>query len=326
MQTTPVANQPGQRPVLQTAKSVRKSRLFLCFVVVITFFVLELLTLHGLKARRVDASTITGPEMTDAVMPAPAPLPSDDQIMNFAYFIDQGDMNSTLRLNNNLLGPMTATVTFFNIHGESFTAPVLTLPPQDVQRFRIADLTTNAPGDFHSGSVQVAYHGPAMAVTGQISVASASSRVIFESFPTMAMGFASTRLDGIVWISDAGTQASAALTNTTTDVLTVNLGSATSIKSLTLNANETNIVDLKDFLPNRQDVRAAHIRIEHNGTPGAIIVTGFAVNEKTGFSCNLPFIDRATAKTAHLAGAHVRFGRPGSNEGFPAGRDSTRRC
>ena len=79
------------------------------------------------------------------------------------------------------------------------------------------------------------------------------------------------------------------------------------------------MVDLKEFLANRQDVRAALIRIEHNGTPGAIIVTGYALNEKTGFSCNLPFVDRATAKTAHLAGAHVRFGRPGSKEGFPAG-------
>jgi len=159
MRTTPVANQPGQRPVLPRPRSVRKSRLLLFFVVVITFFVLELLAPPGLKARRVDASTITGPEMTGAVMPAPAPLPSDDQIMNFAYFIDQGDMNSTLRLNNNLLGPMTATVTFFNIHGESFTTPILTLPPQDVQRFSIAELTSNARGDFHSGSVQVAYHG-----------------------------------------------------------------------------------------------------------------------------------------------------------------------
>jgi hypothetical protein len=291
----------------------------LLFVAVITFFVPALLTLHGLKARRVDASTITGPEMTGAVMPAPALPPSDDQIMNIAYFTEQGDMNSTLRLNNNLLGPMTATVTFFNSHGEWFTAPLLTLPPQDVQRFRIADLTANASGDFQSGNVQVFYHGPAMAVTGQVTVASSSTHLIFESFPTMSMGFASTRLDGIVWTPDAGTQASAALTNTTTNMLTVNIGSAANTQSLTLRAHETRVVELKDFLLNRQDVRAALIRIEHNGTPGAVIVTGFALNEKTGFSCNLPFIDRATAKTAHLAGAHVRFGRPGSKEGFPAG-------
>jgi hypothetical protein len=319
MPTIPVANQPGQDPVRLASRSVRKSRLFLLFVVVITFFVPALLTLHGLNARRVAASTITAPEMTGALMPAPAPPPSDDQIMNFAYFIEQGDMTSTLRLNNNLPDSTAATVTFFNSRGELFTAPPLTLPPQDVQRFRIGELMANAPGDFHSGSVQVFYHGPPMAVTGQVSVASASSHLIFESFPTMSMGFASTRLDGIAWIPDAGTQASAALTNTTTDMLTVNIRSAANTQSLTLNAHETRVVDLKEFLANRQDVRAALIRIEHNGTPGAIIVTGFALNEKTGFSCNLPFIDRATAKTAHLAGAHVRFGKPGGKEGFRAG-------
>jgi hypothetical protein len=285
MSTIPVASQPGQDSVHPASRSVRKSRLFLLFVVVITFFVPALLTLHGLKASRVAASAISSPASVDAIQ-ASGLLPSDDQIMSFAYFIEQGDMNSTLRLNNNLLGPMTATVTFFNSHGESFTPPVLTLPPQDVQRF---------------------------------SVASVSSHLIFESFPTMSMGFASTRLDGIVWIPDAGTQASAALTNTTADTLTVNIGSAASIKSLTLNAHETRVVELKEFLANRQDVRAALVRIEHNGTPGAIIVTGFALNEKTGFSCNLPFVDRATTKTAHLAGAHVRFGKPSSKEGFPAG-------
>jgi len=188
MSNIAVASQPGQDSVRPVSRSVRKSRLFLLFVVMITFFVAALLTLHGLKARRVVASTTTGPEMTGPLMPAPSPPPTDDQIMSFAYFIEQGDMNSTLRLNNNLLGPMTATLTFFNIHGESFTPSVLTLPPQDVQRFSIAELTSNARGDFHSGSVQVFYHGPAMAVTGQISVASASSRLIFESFPTMSMG------------------------------------------------------------------------------------------------------------------------------------------
>jgi hypothetical protein len=87
------------------------------------------------------------------------------------------------------------------------------LPSQDVQRLSIAGLTANAPGDFFSGNIQVAYNRPPMAVTGQVSMASAAHHLIFESFPTMAMGFASSRLDGIVWVPDAGTRASAALTN-----------------------------------------------------------------------------------------------------------------
>jgi hypothetical protein len=159
MPTIPVANRPGLDLLRLASRSVPKSRLFLLFVVVITFFVPALIALHGLKAGRVDASAITSPASSDAVIQAPAPQPSDDQIMSFAYFIEQGDMTSTLRLNNNQLDPMTATVTFFNSHGESFTAPLLTLPPQDVQRFPIAELTANAPDDFHAGSAQFSIRG-----------------------------------------------------------------------------------------------------------------------------------------------------------------------
>jgi hypothetical protein len=43
------------------------------------------------------------------------------------------------------------------------------------------------------------------------------------------------------------------------------------------------------------------------------------LNEKTGYSCNLPFVDRSTAKSTTLAGAHVRFGLANAREGFPPG-------
>jgi hypothetical protein len=228
--------------------------------------------------------------------------------MSFAYFIEQGDMVSTLRLNNNLPQVTEATVTVFNSQGQSFSAPV-SLPPQDVQRFSVAELTANAPGDFHSGNIQVAYYGPPMAVTGQVSIASTNGHIIFESFPTMAMAFASSRLDGIAWVPDAGTRASAALT--------ANVVAGVTIKPVTLGAHETRVVDLTDSLDKRPGA-AVLMHIDHSGTPGAVIVNAFAINERTGFSCNLPFIDRATAKTTRLAGAHVRLGKPDRAEGFPA--------
>ena len=187
MPTISVVNQPRKRHGRLASSAVRQSRLLLFLVIVITLLAPVLSTLHSFDARRVDASTTPAPETGPRVTPTPPP--SDDQIMNFAYFIDQGDMTSMLRLNNNLLEAATATVTFFNSRGESFTAPPLTLPPQDVQRLPVAELTANAPGDFHSGSVQVFYHGPPMAVTGQVSVASATSHVMFESFPTISSRF-----------------------------------------------------------------------------------------------------------------------------------------
>jgi hypothetical protein len=64
METIPVVNQPGKDPVRLASRTVRKSRLFLLFVVLITFFVPALFRLHGSNARRVAASTMTAPEMT----------------------------------------------------------------------------------------------------------------------------------------------------------------------------------------------------------------------------------------------------------------------
>jgi hypothetical protein len=44
---------------------------------------------------------------------------------------------------------------------------------------------------------------------------------------------------------------------------------------------------------------------------------------RKGSSSNILFVDRATAKTTHLAGAHVRFGEVHSKEGFPQGTKFT---
>jgi hypothetical protein len=61
------------------------------------------------------------------------------------------------------------------------------------------------------------------------------------------------------------------------------------------------------------------VSIQHDASPGAVMVTSFAVNEETGFSTNFPFIDRATLVSTKLAGAHVRIGMPSPAEGFPSG-------
>ncbi|HWO00613.1 MAG TPA: hypothetical protein VNS63_15245 [Blastocatellia bacterium] len=315
MPTIRVVNQPNKRHGHLAFNAIRESRWVVLSVVVITLFGPALLTLQGLDARRVNASpTMTG----GAVMPAALP-PSEDQTVHIPYFIDQGDMTSTLTLNNNMLNASEATVTVFNSKGESFTAPTITLPSQNIELFNLRELTAAARGDFHSGSVRVSYHGPSMAVTCQVSAASAIRHVAFESVETSPMEFASSRLDSIAWARDEETRASAALTNTTTGTVTVNLNAGASVKSLTLSAHETQVIELREFLENRQGATATVIHIEHSGIPGAIIATGFALNEKTGFSCNLPFVDRAAAKTSQLAGAHVRLGRAAEKEGFPAG-------
>jgi hypothetical protein len=123
MPTIPVLHLPGKDHHRPAARSVRKGRLLLLLIIVITCFGPPLLTLHGLKADRMEAAAAA--PQTPGTAPPPAPPPSADQVMSFAYFIEQGDMTSTIRLNNNLPDVTEAIVTIFNHQGQAFTAPTL---------------------------------------------------------------------------------------------------------------------------------------------------------------------------------------------------------
>jgi hypothetical protein len=138
------------------------------------------------------------------------------------------------------------------------------------------------------------------------------------------MDYSSTHLDSIISVPDRDTRAKVALTNTTNDELIATIISNQEgdrkVKPVTLGPRETQVVDLKEFINSDKVAPAVTlVGLEHNGAPGALITTGFALNEMTGFSCNLQFVDRSTAKSSHLAGAHVRFGLADEREGFPRG-------
>ncbi len=268
------------------------------------------------------------PDSSPMILPAPAVRtvsrtpPGEDNYVRIPYFTELGGMTSILTLNNNMPETSIADVTIFNSKGEPFVAPPIGLRSQTAARFSLRELTRDARGDFNSGSVQVFYHGPSMAVTCQLSVTSESKRISFESVEASAMEFESSTLDGIVWSPDDGTRPSVALTNTTPNDLSVTMtaGQAQDRKArtITLDGQQMRIIDLREFVESKRGASAL-IKVEHSGAPGALVATGFALNQQTGFSCSLPFIDRSTAKTTHLAGAHVRLGRADAKEGFPSG-------
>jgi hypothetical protein len=232
-------------------------------------------------------------------------------------------MTSILTLNNNLNEEATATVTLFNMRGQALTIPPIHLAPQLPARFDLGQLADRA--DFESGNVQIAFNGISMGITSQVSLISAAHRVAFESVEDEAMDFSSSRLDGILWAPNGETHARIALTNTTAAPLTVTAtahsGEENHQKTITLEPHQTELLEASDLLETGGDSRspAALLSLEHNGSRGSLMVTGFAINQDTGFSCNLPFVDRSTAVSAKLAGAHVRVGSPKPAEGFPAG-------
>ncbi|HWX41245.1 MAG TPA: hypothetical protein VN345_08855, partial [Blastocatellia bacterium] len=247
----------------------------------------------------------------------------EDHYLRIPYFTESDGMDSTLTLNNNMPQVMAAMVTLFSKEREALALPPIFLRPTSPIRLSLGELSKGGRGDFSSGNVQVFFHGPSMGVTSQMSISSAAKRLAFESVESEAMDFSSSKLDGIVWLPDEETRGSLALTNTTAGDLSI-VGKTAQLegseaKIFTLGAHETRLVDVVESFGIKGAGVSALVSLEHTGSPGALIVTGFATNAGTGFSTNLVFWDRSTLRTTHLAGAHVRFGRANAGEGFSPG-------
>ena len=246
----------------------------------------------------------------------------EDHYLRIPYFTESDGMDSTLTLNNNMPQVMAATVTLFSKEGEALALPPMSLEPTSPIRLSLGELSKGGRGDFSSGNVQVFFHGPSMGVTSQVSISSAAKRLAFESVESEVMDFSSSKLDGIVWLPDEETRGSVVLTNTTAGDLSVvgkTAQQGSEAKTFSLGGHETRLVDVGESFGIKGAGVSALVSLEHTGSPGALIVTGFATNAGTGFSTNLVFWDRSTLRTTHLAGAHVRFGRANAGEGFSPG-------
>lgn len=245
----------------------------------------------------------------------------EEQIVNIPYFVESEELQSTLTLNNGRTEVNTVSVTIFSREGSALAPQPIILQPLTATRIKLRDLLKDAPASFHTGNLQISYFGAAMSVTSQVSITSRDARLSFESYEVGMKSFATTRLDGIVWTPDTKAEAAIALTNAqSSSILSVTISSDQNEKNLSLGPRETKLVDFQTLLKkSKKGVKAALVSLEHSGSPGSLIATGFVVNKKRGFSSNLSFIDCGTVKSMKLAAAHVRFGPSRPEDGFPAG-------
>ncbi len=251
-------NSMRNRNILFAAKSIFTGR---AFVLLGAVFALLLPFTFSIRSLSSSNESIAKPETINPTTFAepvgrtifaevqPQALPAKDHYAQIPYFTESEVTSSTLTLNNNMPDFMQATVTVFNEQGDLFVVPPIALPPMNAARFSLKELTKDAKGDFTSGSVEVFYHGPSMAVTSQVSIVSASKGLSFESSETSAMGFASNKLDAIAWLPDGQAQANVAITNTTGNVVNVTVTASqehgNNSKYVTLKAREMHLVDLK---------------------------------------------------------------------------------
>lgn len=257
------------------------------------------------------------------------------QMTNIPYFSLRNRMTSTLTLNNNQPAPAQVNVTIYSSNGKGRQLPPITLKPQSITDFSLADLLTKAGEEFDQGNIAIQYQGKSMGVTAQVGVSSTDQRVSFESREQDMMDFMSSKLNGIVSLPYADADGFLAVTNAAASSITVQLTIGSKKKAISLSPRETQVVDLNgewnaretqlgDLNGERnQDSQhpppATLIQLQQNGKPGDIVTTGFVLDLKNGYSSSFTMLDPSLTGSSKLAGAHLRFGKPDPREGFPEG-------
>src|SRR5215472_6449404 len=86
-----------------------------------------------------------------------AQVTGEQHIVHIPYFTTSYGMTSILTLNNNMTQEASATITLFNVKGQSVVLSSINLRPMLPTRFDIAELLDRT--DFSSGNVQIAFNG-----------------------------------------------------------------------------------------------------------------------------------------------------------------------
>jgi hypothetical protein len=242
--------------------------------------------------------------------PPSRPQPVMDQMTNIPYFTVLDGMSSTLTLNNVSSASTPVTVTIYNLEGKSHVLDPIVL---DAHSFKQIDLRDVVNDEFSSGSIEVAFNGIAMGVTCQVSVFSLKNRVSFESREQDVMDFDSANLAGILSLPK-GADGFLAVTNVSNNRLTFQLTAGSLKKTAALSPRETELIKLND---DERLPRATLVKLQHSGLPGDLITTGYVLNLDTGYSSGFAMLDPSINRSATLAGAHFRVGKPDPSEGFP---------
>jgi len=200
----------------------RQLRLVLLFGLVMLSF---LVTVNSVRAQSKGSGN---PQTTKAL----TPMPVMEQMTNIPYFTLRDGMSSTLTLNNLVSSPTPVTVTIYNEQGEGQVLKPITLDPHSFKEIKLGDVVVG--DNFSTGNIEVAFNGISMAVTCQVSVSDLSKRISFESREEDMMDFNSSTLNGIVSLPQTGTKGFLALTNTSTNKVTVQVSVGSKGKEIAL--------------------------------------------------------------------------------------------
>jgi len=251
------------------------------------------------------------------------PVESDKpHVMAASYYSLQGNLKSSISLNNKGLLPLEVKPTLFNLDGERLDVPPVTIDATSFRIFDLAEWASLGGPTFQQGSLQLFYRGKDLLLGAQVKITDSASSIIFDEQLSEPKTITSSRLEGLWWIPSHDSQVSIAISNTTdsTQVASLEVGGIApnqrASRELTLKPHQTILVDPGRDLSDKPTtlVNAGGISIRHSGQPGDLIARAMIQDAAAGFSSALQLADPQKAKSSSLHGAGLRLGEIAGEE------------
>jgi hypothetical protein len=252
-----------------------------------------------------------------------------------------GGFVSTIRIKNSLIvAPLEVRAVLYMADGTAYPLPAVHLPISGVATVNVNAALAAAPPQIAGhlsthGSAAVFYTYPTPGhLLGSIEVLDLAGSLIF-TYPFIGgiEGEAGPQtIDGLWWRHDPGVGGFVSLANTTAEPIEVSLqvsgssGRPQPAVGVQLLAHGSSLVDLDrlvEQLPGLEN-GAGGVRIRYAGREGDVIISGGLVNERIGYSANLPFHRRRDHHEGGnsritYAGVGVMVGEADIAAGFPGG-------
>ena len=257
-----------------------------------------------------------------------------------------GNFESTIHIKNSLVvAPVQVTPVLYMADGTEYDLPLVNIPTTGTAMVSVNQALAQAPPAVRAhlspyGSAALRYQGIPMSVTAKIEMLDATRSLLFTaSFmrsmvaPGMskaAMKGATQTLEGVWWRHDPGVGGFVSFANATGKTISVSFqvigseGATLPAQSLSLAAHSARMLDLDRLtqgLPGLEN-QAGGIRVQWQGSAGAVAVAGGLENAREGFSSDMQFWshDLAAAEApSTMAGVGMMTGEPDPSLGYPAG-------
>jgi len=228
--------------------------------------------------------------------------------------------SATLLLNNKGPDPLTASPTLFNMAGDRFNVPPVTIDGQSFQMIDMSPWINSAGPQFQEGSIEVFHLGKDLVLGAQVYLVDEQHSLSFDEKLVETKTFKSTRLEGLWWLPSQKGQVLLAVSNNSDSAVsaTVNADGQTPQRAgqqiVTLAAHETRVLDVQSDVIQHADgamSRFGSISVTYSGSPGAVFARGMAQDSSVGYSLAIQFSDPAAAKSSQLQGVGLRLGSAG---------------